>query len=233
MIQGVDCSRWQTSMDWEKAKQQGARFAILKATEGAGYKDPKFDEFYRGAKAAGLVVGAYHFFRATTSGELQAQHIENVLGGYVLDLPVALDCEAYNGVSANLATSRLQSLVFELEGYQGYQHPMIYTSVGLWNDYILPSSLWRECPLWVANWNVSVPRLPRDWTDYYIWQTGIENGQEWGASSAGIDVNQWNEAYPFPGTTPPPPVPEQVMGYMQVLIGGKLYTGNVVLEEDK
>jgi lysozyme len=207
MIQGLDVSKWQGDMDWAKAWAAGARFCIIKCSESASYQDPKFPEFYQGARDAGMAVSAYHFFRATVSGEAQAVNIRNAIGDRVLDLPVAIDVELFDNVTPALATSRLQNLLYELLDYKGHPYPMIYTSCGLWNPHILTWSGWRYCPLWVANWSVPVPRLPRDWTDYLIWQTGKELGSKWGATSREIDVNQWNEAYPFLVTTTPPVEP--------------------------
>jgi len=227
MIQGLDVSKWQGDMNWGQAWGAGARFAIIKCSEGASYRAPMFTEFYDGAVTAGLMVGAYHFFRATISGDAQVVNVKNAIGERELDLPVAIDVELFDNVEPMLATSRLQQMVYGLQGYKGHAYPMIYTAAGLWNPHILAWSGWKDCPLWVANWNVAVPKLPRDWTEYTIWQTGKEAGAKWGATSREIDVNQ----YPYP-ITPPDPEPDQVMGYMQVLIDGKLYTGNVVLEED-
>ena len=175
-----------------------------------------------------------NFFRATVSGESQARNIETTLNAYPLDLPVQLDVELFDNIDPALVTSRLQALVYQLQGYQGYTYPGIYTSVGLWNPHVLPWSGWKNCPLWVAHWNVTKPTLPRDWTDYLIWQYKLYDGKTWGVSSAKVDLDQWHETYPFPGTTPPDPdpEPEKVMGYMQVKIGGKLYMGHAELEEE-
>jgi lysozyme len=61
MIQGIDVSRWQRQIDWERVKGAGTRFAFIKATEGGDHLDERFRENWTGAKAAGIPRGAYHF----------------------------------------------------------------------------------------------------------------------------------------------------------------------------
>ncbi len=64
-VPGIDVSYWNAGIDWPKVRAAGQRFTFIKASEGDGYLDPTFDDNWRGAKAAGLLRGAYHFFRAT------------------------------------------------------------------------------------------------------------------------------------------------------------------------
>jgi lysozyme len=69
-IQGIDVSKWQGEIDWTQlmATQPEIKFAIIKATEGVGYTDPKFKRNWEAAKAAGLIRGAYHFARVSVVG---------------------------------------------------------------------------------------------------------------------------------------------------------------------
>src|SRR5262245_51070496 len=62
-IHGIDVSKYQGAIDWEAAKSKGGvRFAWIKATEGGDRKDDRFEENWRGARAAGIPTGAYHFY---------------------------------------------------------------------------------------------------------------------------------------------------------------------------
>lgn len=49
--------------DFEPAKKLGIRGIVHKATEGLGFKDKKYNARRQLAKEAGLLWGAYHFFR--------------------------------------------------------------------------------------------------------------------------------------------------------------------------
>ena len=41
-VRGMDAARFQTFVDWTRAKAAGIEFVFLKATEGGDLKDPKF-----------------------------------------------------------------------------------------------------------------------------------------------------------------------------------------------
>ena len=61
-VHGTDVSKYQTSVDWPKARASGIAFAFIKATEGGDRVDDYFDEHWRMTKAAGIPRAAYHFY---------------------------------------------------------------------------------------------------------------------------------------------------------------------------
>ena len=82
------------------------RFAIARATKGQHYIDPTFQTNVNGARAEGIVVGAYH--RATPSGgananttdaRAEADHYLDVASPDVGDLIPALDIEETGGLA--------------------------------------------------------------------------------------------------------------------------------------
>lgn len=61
-ILGIDVSHYQGTIDWQQVAATGVvKFALIKATEGTGYIDPSFADNVRGARAHGIIPGAYHF----------------------------------------------------------------------------------------------------------------------------------------------------------------------------
>ncbi len=62
-MRGIDVSVHNGSIDWNRVKNDGIGFAILRAGYGktAAQKDKKFEDNYNGAKAAGIPVGAYWY----------------------------------------------------------------------------------------------------------------------------------------------------------------------------
>ena len=92
MIRGIDCSRYQGTIDWAQVFAAGYRFAVLRATVGNYYMDPMFETNWDGAKAAGLKVGAYHVIRTDNTPESQLSKLRGVLDGNDPRL-VVLDCE--------------------------------------------------------------------------------------------------------------------------------------------
>lgn len=96
-IPGIDVSAWQPHVDWQAVASSGERWAIIKATEGRTYRSPTFAAQVKGALAAGLYAGAYHFARwELDNPEAQAEHfareLERVMGRGPM-LPPVLDLE--------------------------------------------------------------------------------------------------------------------------------------------
>lgn len=62
-VYGFDWSYWQPPRGLRLAKLQGHEFAVIKATEGDAYRDPRYRQHIDSVVDAGLVPGAYHFAR--------------------------------------------------------------------------------------------------------------------------------------------------------------------------
>src|SRR4029077_12087216 len=60
MVNGLDVSMWQGTIDGAKVGSTDIRFAIMRATRGVGYVAPSFTGNQAGATANRIVVGAYH-----------------------------------------------------------------------------------------------------------------------------------------------------------------------------
>lgn len=65
LVSGADVSKWQGKFNFQGLKDAGYSFCIIKASEGVQYTDPRFRENWKRAREAGLIVGAYHFARAS------------------------------------------------------------------------------------------------------------------------------------------------------------------------
>ncbi len=78
VLKGVDLNG--TGQNWSEAAAAGIQFAFVKATQAVDFTDPGFADNWSGAKAAGIVRGAYHFFDATVGGVNQANYFLGVMG---------------------------------------------------------------------------------------------------------------------------------------------------------
>lgn len=101
---GIDVSEHQSSVDWQKVRESGVEFVILRLgyrgyTAGGLYPDETFPGYYDGAKAAGLKIGAYFFSQARTVNEAreEADYACALLDGRELDLPLFFDWETVGG----------------------------------------------------------------------------------------------------------------------------------------
>lgn len=92
-IRGIDVSHHQSKIDWQRVAANDVAFAIIKATEGGDHVDDSFAENLRGARAAGLAVGAYHFFTFCRPGADQAKNFISVVPRGEPLLPPVVDIE--------------------------------------------------------------------------------------------------------------------------------------------
>jgi lysozyme len=90
---GIDVSAHQGAIDWQRVARDGIDFAYIKATEGSDEVDGRFRVNWNGAKAAGLELGAYHFFTLCRSGADQAANFLNSLPEGAEALAPAIDLE--------------------------------------------------------------------------------------------------------------------------------------------
>ena len=86
---GVDVSLWQPNVDWAALKNGGVAFAFAKATEADNITDPQFAKNWPAMKAAGVVRGAYHFFRPGKDPLKQAALLTQTATLEAGDLPLA------------------------------------------------------------------------------------------------------------------------------------------------
>ncbi len=92
-VHGIDIARYQTSIDWAKARANGVNFAFIKATEGGDRVDEMFHSHWRGAASAGVRRGAYHFFYHCRAPEEQARWFFRQVPRRSGDLPPVIDME--------------------------------------------------------------------------------------------------------------------------------------------
>ena len=90
-VRGIDVSAHNGEIDFPIVRDDGYEFVLIKATEGATFKDRRFISNLRRAREAGLKVGAYHFFRFDTPGYMQGLNFLNSVKARALDLPLVID----------------------------------------------------------------------------------------------------------------------------------------------
>jgi GH25 family lysozyme M1 (1,4-beta-N-acetylmuramidase) len=211
-VPGIDVSYWNSGIDWPKVRATGQRFVFAKATEGESHKDLAFPKNWSDAKAAGLLRGAYHFFRANIDGKKQAKNYID----YVKktkdngDLPPVLDIETHDGQSKSRIISRAKDWLDEVENAFG-RKAIIYSGKYFLQDYFSetgggPPTWAKNYSLWLAQYpNTFVdgqqPFLPRGWFKWTFWQysdKGRLNG-----INANVDLNVFNgtleDLYKFAG----------------------------------
>jgi lysozyme len=175
-VRGVDVSHHQGHIDWQLVKASGHAFAFIKASEGADFRDTRFQENWRGARAAGLVTGAYHFFTFCAPGLLQAENFLAVAPRDGLALPPAVDVE-YTGNCAgweSLDDVRRELFVFIRHAEAQLGHPLLlYTTEDVWRELVPPEL--HQHRYWLRSlWGQ--PSTDLDWRFWQYSDTGSVPG---------------------------------------------------------
>ena len=179
-VHGIDLSHWEGAADWTRLRENGVNFAWLKATEGGDRLDPQFLASRAAARAAGVPVGAYHFWYHCRPAEEQARwFIRNVPRG---GLPPVLDIE-WTPFSPTCtirppaeAVRREARVFLEMLTRHYGQRPLVY----------LAPDVWHDCEMWRLTghefWLRSVAGHPDDrfrnarWTFWQYSGTGLIPG---------------------------------------------------------
>lgn len=215
VVEGIDVAEYQGAVDWNLVRASGREFGIARIADGE-HLDSTFAANWRGMAAAGMVRGAYYFFRPSQSVPSQAQHVADAVG--VLgdgDLPVTIDVECMcpystpghtctlggagcaTAADAAAALMQMSDLVAASTG----KRPMIYTSARVWDgaSYYMSMAHEPSSALWVPGYITGCVAVPADWTDWQFWQysdgncSGCVTGAIPGVSTGpDCDRNRWN-----------------------------------------
>lgn len=178
-IHGIDVSRYQGAISWNLVKEMREKdiritFAFIKATEGSNNVDPEFRRNWRGARKAGILRGAYHYFIASQNGKQQAELFISKVNADPGDLPPVLDVEESNGTPVNLLRENVKAWLNTIEFYYKVK-PVIYTNIDFYSSYL--SGVFDNYPLWVAHYKVQhQPRISRRWSFWQHNDAGRVNG---------------------------------------------------------
>ncbi|ADM68954.1 Lysozyme M1 [Paenibacillus polymyxa E681] len=171
--EGIDVSRYQGTIDWKRVRADGKSFAFIKASQGQRYVDPTFITNAKGIKAAGLLLGAYHFVDATSvnAAKAEARHFAEVLdqvgGVKALDLPAVMDYENNPGGLSSAAIHEIAlAFVTEFERVSG-RKPMVYTGNAFAAHFKAPLDSYK---LWIARYSTRVPGDTTAWKNWGFWQ---------------------------------------------------------------
>ena len=185
-VRGIDVSHHQREIDWRKVAADDVTFAFIKASEGGDHRDTRFAANWREAQAAGLKVGAYHFFTFCRSGRDQAENFLGTLGADKGSLPAALDLELGGNCNAKPEPSAIRAEIDDfltrVERHTG-KPVVLYVTPEFWDAYnqILPAR-----PLWIR----SLFRKPgqKGWS---VWQ--YHNAGSVDGISGRVDLNVAND----------------------------------------
>lgn len=166
--QGIDVSRHQGLIDWDRVAGASVDFAYIKATEGGDLRDWRFEENWRGAGRTGITRGAYHYFTLCAAGDVQADNFIAKVPADPRMLPPAVDLE-FGGNCAERptpATLITELMVFIRKVEEHYRRPVtLYLTrefdAGYRVSAQVPRKLWLRSLVWEPSWGA------RPWS---MWQ---------------------------------------------------------------
>lgn len=175
---GVDVSKFQKNIDWNKAKSAGVEFAIIRAAyrgygrSGSLNEDPYFRKNIEGAHNAGIRTGAYIYSQAVNEQEAieEADFILKLIEGYDVDLPIVYDPESVLYAEARTDNVTPQQFTKNAKAFckkireSGYE-PMIYSNM-YWEAFMLDLSELDNVPIWYADYE----RYPQTPYNFKVWQ---------------------------------------------------------------
>ena len=173
MLRGIDVSTHNGTLDWEKIRDAGFRFAIIRAGYGRYAVDDQFHANIRGAVAQSIPAGVYWFSYAVSedAARQEAEKCLETIRGYDLTLPVFYDFEydsvryaQQQGVTVSKAMyNRFARAFLEEIRAAGYT-PGIYYNLDYYRTMVDPAVLGQYC-VWFAQYAAS-PGI----SDWSIWQ---------------------------------------------------------------
>ena len=172
-VNGIDVSYYQGTINWTETKASGIDFAFARVSDGTDFIDPQFAANWKNMKAAGVVRGAYQFFRPETDPTAQANLLVsqiNAAGGLESgDLAPVVDVEVTDSVATATILANLSTWLKAVQSATGLT-PTIYVSPGFWSTLGSPGGFGNYA-LWVADWEVSCPSVPTaSWSNWTFWQ---------------------------------------------------------------
>lgn len=190
-VTGIDVSAHNGEVDFQKAKTSGIDFVFVKATEGATFNDSQLARNISEARAAGLKVGVYHFFRFNVDGAVQAKNLLKAVAGKPLDLPLVVDVESHSNPysPADKVTRKVHDMVDHLTSY-GYP-VIIYSNKNGFDKHIRDE--FADCGMWLCS--LSKPTTHKGWT---FWQYSHKGSIPGIGSDVDLDIwhsnrEQWKQ----------------------------------------
>lgn len=159
---GVDVSTWQGAIDWEKAKADGVKFAMIRAGYGVNNIDQQFKRNALAAVKAGVFVGFYWFSYAYTveMARAEADYLIDAVKSLGLPtmFPLAFDYEYDSDTKAKQKgyapdiVKLGDAFLARIEERGGYA--INYTNLDYWGRGFYKLT---QFDLWLAHWGVSAP----------------------------------------------------------------------------
>lgn len=197
-VKGIDVSEWQGDIDWDKVKESGIDFVMIRCgfrnlSNEEIIEDAKFRYNISEANRLGIPVGVYFYSTAINKKEAleEATFVLNLVKDYDVIYPIAYDFELFNqkrttGVSDKVINDNAIYFLDYIRSH-GY-HGMLYSNLRALNNHwniekFLGYNLWYAQYIDMATYE----------GEYAMWQYA-DNGRVDGIKG-NVDLNEGYLAY--------------------------------------
>lgn len=178
--QGIDVSKWQGDINWEKVKNSGqVDFVIIRCgyrDDSGNHEDPKWAYNSSQCEQLGIPYGAYFYSNAdnTSKAKSEANYVISLIKGKNLSYPVYYDMEQNSVLDAKNMTStkaaQIAQTFFSTLEAAGYKNLGVYSNASRFNSKLasgkLTAPIFNQYPKWVASYNDTCKYQG----SYHMWQ---------------------------------------------------------------
>ncbi len=200
VTRGVDISRTQGDIDFDKVKEAGIDFVMIRAglrgsAEGQILEDDYFETYLSKARKAGLEVGVYFYSQAIDANEAaeEAEFVIDHLQGAEITYPIAIDLDQIS--SSEARTSKLSKQLYSeiADAFcsriseAGYT-PMLQGGIRTFSELIEKEEL-QKYPTWIIYYG-----LPQYYPyEYHMWQYSKTGRVDGISGDVNLDICVKNE----------------------------------------
>ncbi len=230
---GIDVSKWQGKIDWQRVKAAGIDFAIIRigyrGENGTIYRDANADYNIQQAQKAGVLVGVYFFSTAKNQFEAEEEAVwtTKAIKGYKISYPVVYDCEGFQSPDSRMYGLSVQERTENAVAFLNFMRKSDYDTMLYGSKSDFESNQWdmqqleQNYKIWVAHY--STPTYPQrqnpDYNRKYdMWQytnrgsvDGVEGGCDMIVSYFKASEQAAVDADATPNTAPPPKTQEEML----------------------
>jgi lysozyme len=160
----IDLSHYNGVVDFNKVKADGIEAVILKATQGTSMTDSKLASNALAARAAGLLIGAYHYGVAGDP-EAQAEYFLSAIA-QIDTVDTFLAVLDFERGTSNMSLADAKTFLDTVQGKMGVV-PTLYTGEYL-KSFGKQSTL-LGYPLWLSEYGPQA-KLPAGFDTWTFWQ---------------------------------------------------------------
>jgi GH25 family lysozyme M1 (1,4-beta-N-acetylmuramidase) len=175
---GLDISKWQGDIDFDKLLENNVEFVMLrvgyqKGFSGTNQIDPYFYSNIEKLNKLNIPVGIYFYTYATSTTEAHEQALWTIdkIKDYKISLPVVFDFESWSNFSTlNLSLHDINEIsasflsTIKVNGYEAMNYSSKYYLENIWNI--------NEYPVWLAHYTNQTTYSGK----YAMWQL-CDNGR--------------------------------------------------------